>query len=836
MKNVKNKKLALGVVALILAALTAVSMTYAWIDDVKLVEFDNDSLSDNRAPLKTGVDINSTVNITKDDNTINLGNLLENSDLTVSTGEGQRTEVKHDLTNTEKANINKKKGYFYESGGMHLSPCYSDGETFYFERQSNQQSNQISYREGNKDDENVNYISYTVKVTSPDANVDFWFKSIPSIAVANSENLISNARIAITTDGNSHVYSSTGLANTISNSAMVPVSGVRRFSSYTYNDESNKTVARGENSNTLFSVKKGSTVILNIKIWLESGFDTSIEASDIDLQLVSSWAYTRKITILDRTTSNTGSSWIRNGTATLFLTCPAVLEENAKKIYNNPGVDNWKQIPGTTGYEKAPFYQLALDSGTTDTYSVNVPLVYCNEEMILYRCSAQGWNSNANDAAQRSDYNVYCWNWWKSSLPNTFKDETYTLYGSSQDNVAKQEFNDVTENYKGYGTWGPVEEISVYSHYGNTDYASHNTEGAGSRLFVRDHSDEDTSGEIYTFVMHRENNNSDTPWKAYIPATSSKIQFYYHLGNATGTWGYKSWNEENPQRRPLKSTGLYASNSTVYHFAQNYGTDQGWGYWEGADTVYLIKSSFLSQDSTVAHAYMFNSTTDKKEAYPGETLTRLKDTSNNDVSYTWDGGTKTTGVWYTGSPRVYKKIVFNNGYGGDIGVDKTGDLNLFPGCFYQVDGSKWYGSLDDVGRAASATETGGDSGGGSGGGTDIGGGSMDGFTEPTKFVFKINGKEYDVKTDGTTYKVRLSLTAGDNWTTVLKKEGNYPTYGNGQSGQYYETKSNMDLYLTTANSSDFSIRTASSGNFIAAFQCDNGNQNTIKITSILKED
>ena len=332
--------------------------------------------------------------------------------------------------------------------------------------------------------------------------------------------------------------------------------------------------------------------------------------------------------------------------------------------------------------------------------------------------------------------------------------------------------------------------------------------------------------------MYRGNNNSGTSWKCYVPTSSSKLQFdYYTGGNITAVWGYNSWNNTNPQRRPLKSTGLYSANSTVYHFAQHYGTDDyrnGWGYWEGADTVYLIKSGFLSSTSTTAHAYMYNSDSDKKQNYPGETLTRLKDTSNNNVSYTWNGGNTTAEVWYTGTPRVYKNIIFNNGYSGN--GNQTGNLALFPGCFYQVDGNKWYGALDDAGRAATTV----DSGGGSSGGDETGGDTIDGYTIDSGFVFKINNNNYTVYQNaaGTEFKVRIPLAAGANWTTV-QKNGDY---GLEQASQSYNVpSSNVNLYLTNAHKNNFSFNASSAGNYIATFTYDNGNTSTIKITSVLKE-
>ena len=835
MKKLHIKHIAFVMVAAILFSVVAVGVTYSWIDDVKMVEFQNADVTDG-APLKSGMDINAQVEITKTVNTIGLGNSLTNDDLTYTYTENDVTKkhAKYDNTGNNAAKTpnwteyNNKKGYFYESGGMHLSGCYGNGETFYFPQRTDTSSTISGYREGNKDDENVNYISFTAKVSSPDANVDFWFKQLPTVKKHGSNTELTNARYAITVDGKSHVYSSTGSANTC-NAAMSgieAVNGVRKTSVYTYNNEENKTASRGKNSNTLFSVNKGSTVLMNVKIWLEEA-NVTASAVDIDLQLVSSWAYTRTIKIVDKTTDPAGTSWIGNHSATLFLTLPDSIDSDCKA-----SISDWQN-------SSEGFFALTKVSGSNDTYSVTVPLVYNNEQMFLYRCTDRGWNnrytsqSGADQAVQRSDHNVYCWNWWKTNLPNTYIEGTYTLYGCSWDKTATDRFGGTPTN-KGYGTWGAVEHILVYSHYGSTDYAS-----KSGNLFIRDHSDEDTSGEIYTYIMYRADNNSGTPWQVNIPASSSKIQFHYYLNDSTkGTWGYKSWSEENPQRRPLKSTGLYANNSTVYHFAQNYGGDKGWGYWEGADTVYLIKSSFLSSSNITAHSYMFTDSTYKR-AYPGDSLTRLKDTNNQWVTYTWGSSaqTYTADVYYTVSPRVYRNIIFNNGDsngGGDdqIGKKKTGTLNLFPGCFYQVDGSKWYGSLDDKGRDASST--GGDSGGDdSGGGDDAGGGSMDGYTQNTTFTIQITNKgTYNVKTNGTDFKAEIQLDAGTNWATFQKSGTNF---GNGKSGQTYDVKDGLDLYLSNSYINNVGFRAQTSGTFIVSFQYDNGNQNTIKVTSILKK-
>ncbi len=232
---------------------------------------------------------------------------------------------------------------------------------------------------------------------------------------------------------------------------------------------------------------------------------------------------------------------------------------------------------------------------------------------------------------------------------------------------------------------------------------------------------------------------------------------------------------------------------------------------------------------------MFNDTS-YKQAYPGEALTRLTDASGNNVSYTWNGGNYTAQVWKTGSPCVYNKIVFNNGDSNGGGVDqigkkKTGDLNLFPGCFYQADGSKWLGSLTDAGREATVDTGGSDSGGGD----NPGDGTLDGFTVDSGFTFKINDVTYTVYQNaaGNEFKVRIPLAAGANWTTVQK---NGRDYGLEQSSQSYDVpKSGVDIYLTNVHSNNISLNASSAGNYIATFTYDNGNTGTIMISSVLKE-
>lgn len=832
MKKSNKKTLVLSVVAFVLILMSLVSFTYSWIDDIKLVEFQNADVADG-APLKTGIDINATANITKGTNDINLGNMLENSDITYT--ENGEKHIKYDTAtpnntkNPNMNNINKKKGYFYESGGMHLSACYGDGESFYFKRQGGQSG----YREANKDDENVNYISFTVKVSSPDATTDFWFDSVPTIQGKNASggnvNVSAKARYAIIVDGECHVYSNGGTALTC-NSGMTgteAVSGVRTTAAYTYGNSANTTAERGANSNTLFTVQKGSTVNMTVKIWLEGGFDTNCTASNINLKLISSWAKTRKIWIDDKTTGGAGESWLNNDSAKLYVTFPVFLAEKASSPSDWPNVTN------------GPFYPITVDSTSHKGY-IEVPLVYNNEKMILYRCnnSQIGWNNSTN-ATQRSEYNVYCWNWWETTTPNTYVDSTYTLYGGSMDSTAKGYFSDdmgaVTN--KGYGTWGQVEEINVYSHYNNNDLAS---KGSGKALYIVDYSDKDASGDKYIYEMSRADSGSSTPWKTYVPATSSKIQFRYFGGASGLKWGYDSWNGQNPQRRPLASTGLYAENATTYNLGAIFNNINGWGFWSVGNTpidmVYLVKNKIFAYENNL-YANLYDDYNHGNSDWPGVKMTQLQDASGNNVK--WKDGVSPvykSDPARSGSSTIYNHLRFNNGNSNFDNAVKTGVLDVFPGCFYNPDDSKWYGAINDNGKAANTDNIDDDDDDGT---TDV---TTDVPTGDGLYAYGqlLGGNSYveyaKFSSTGVGGYIVLNLTAGNSYMfTLSKKTGNNTVeYGNDVSGvgptlsgtnkgewrfiNDSQHKQKIVLNVTTTGKYKISIKEVQSTNFNLEFE------------------
>ncbi|MEE0957255.1 MAG: hypothetical protein UH734_04100 [Ruminococcus sp.] len=754
MKKSNKKPLILAIVALILVLVSFVSFTYSWIDDIKLVEFQNDSLAQNGAPLKTGTDINAAVNITKGNNTVDLGNMLQTSDISFQYKNGNAqpyndadatatppatqhikydTESSNGTKNPDMDTINKKKGYFYESGGMHLSGCYSDGETFYFPRQG-----ESGYREGNKDDENVNYISFTAKVSSPDANVDFWFKQLPSITDQSGNSLNNYARYAIIVDGNNHVYSSTGNYKTC-NAQLNGLTTVttRSTAAYTFGDNANNPQGIGQNGNVLFSVKKGATVNLTIKIWLEGEF--SATASNIDLQLASSWCYSRDITIVDQTSSckyiatdsSESSSWL--GDNPVYFTLPDVLTEMCKKRYGaTASIRDWDRLKNQPGYEDAPFYNIKSGDGTkiivgtTDgftSYTIkNVPLVYNNEKMILYRCN-NAWNTgNRNDGVNDGadgDYEVCYYNWWTTYMPGTYTTATYRLYGGSHDDYAYRYFKDNVDNkaktYQGYGTWGNLIKIQVdgrtkakrwsrnknNTHEGgvstNLAYKA-NTENGDSRdLYVCDYSDKKTSGEVYIHGMSYA--QSDECWFAYVPESSTLLQFYYDDNtdnDSKGWWAYNSWSGRNPQQRPLNSYKYYFTHRIDHGKPDDGYYDagkDGIGYWDGVDKVYLLKNGNIGTANIVA-AYMYHNDGDSDydtRGYTNMTNTNQVDPRDNETPIYQISTVNDSNSGYY--PYIKFKGLWNDGSRESRG------LPICPGCYFDWRGNRWLGSLTGSGRS-----------------------------------------------------------------------------------------------------------------------------------------
>ena len=168
-----NKALLLGAVSLLLVAMMAVTSTVSWIEDVSQVEFS--STDGQETPL-------------------HIGSKILLSDATM-------------MDSNDTVDLNK---YFNKSGDMHLSPCFGDGQNFYFPVQ-----NGTGYRIGTKDDANVNYLSVTFRVISEGAATAYWFEKTGNAsfvtfkkgdAGVSGTGLEQQLRCSVTVDGVTNVY------------------------------------------------------------------------------------------------------------------------------------------------------------------------------------------------------------------------------------------------------------------------------------------------------------------------------------------------------------------------------------------------------------------------------------------------------------------------------------------------------------------------------------------------------------------------------------------------------------------------------------------------------
>ncbi len=416
-----KKNIIFAAVASILVAVTVVGNSLSWIEEVSEVTFSSEN--GQQTPL-------------------HVGSKVLKSDAVITNN-----------PNDMKVQTISLADYFYASGDMHLSPCYSDGNDFYFPVQGTTDNNMTYYRKGTKDDANVNYLSATFRVKSEAANTVYWLEKTNNtdfVTFTNSGGqnaaLQDQLRLSITVDGNTTVYAynSDGKYKTVDTSGATPKTVVgdgRQLNKYIYYTEQlnnsnpvgyyknavnvtnkpNQGAGNNLNGNTLFSVnaydgegKKGVKEV-TVKLWLEylneeqGSFNDGVDIrlSSINLNLVSSWEKTRRIYVKDATVAQKGyggtAKWLTYNNAKLYW-----------GLKDKPSV-NW---------------QLTRVSSSSDYYYVDVPAVYNNADVVLFRTPSSGINSNSNNATAYAagGSTVYYWDKWETNFPNTFHSETYTVY------------------------------------------------------------------------------------------------------------------------------------------------------------------------------------------------------------------------------------------------------------------------------------------------------------------------------------------------------------------------------------------------------------------------
>lgn len=428
-KLLGTRRIILCLTALLLVTLIALGSTVSWIEEVSQVEFDNQS--GQQTPAKIG------------------DKVLKSDIITRQKAEGEDDEI-------SKISLNE---FFNESGDMHLSPCYGDGDNFYFPINGGS-----GFRTGTKDDANVNYLSATFRVRSEKANTVYWFSKakdpnsnvLPIVTFKNG-NTTNTAfakylRCSVTIDGATNVYSldDTSTANTydktyrtVENNAITSKTG-RSLEEYCYYDEDyndsnpvgyyknsvNKTgkpnQGGGDNldGNTVFSVnqysasnKEGTLKTVTVKVWLECPVNgtaantvSDVDISSINLDFVSAWSKTRRIYLHDATVDEYDAGLESKHTTTNWLK----KDSNARLFWAI------KDATEECGYK--PFEELTR-VGTSDWYYVDIPAIYNNAECALFRCNGEWNEGNTHDGES-----VKYWDKWATTFPNTFHSEIFTVY------------------------------------------------------------------------------------------------------------------------------------------------------------------------------------------------------------------------------------------------------------------------------------------------------------------------------------------------------------------------------------------------------------------------
>lgn len=566
-KKIGKRKLILSVVALILTIMMVVGSTYSWIENITAVQITN------QPPKGTGTDT-ATLGIANDiSETIVLGSCgPDDNDGSVS-----------------KFKAINLGSYFNESGDTHLTTCSGNGNSFYFKTLKGSNGAE-GWRIGTEDDENVNYISATFKVCSPDAEVDMWFDEIPTVSREGNTNTDSIARYSITVDGETNVYSGSGdnYNHIIDSDGTTSTVTARKTAEYTFGNSQN--VKDGKvNRNVLFRVGETPKEV-TIRIWLqETGTVSDYTGlnTNINMVLSSTWAKTRKITVRDCTSQNKNEYWMT--------------DENSPKLYvalaSNPNQYHW---------------ELTVDT-ISKIGSVDIPsYYYTGDKIIVLRCENE-WNTG-NVQCQ----GIWCWNYWETDLQKGFEDLVFNIVGNTPaiyDGSTKQ-------NDTGYSFWGEAEKIIVTDNAG----LKHDNEDV-NRLLVRD---ADT-GNYYPLY------NEGQTWTGYVPRTSDKLEFLYKKDGFTSNaknsinstsssdscykneassaeyrWGYNK-SDATPQTRPYDDLTYTILSTTEGTWKDLIKTQYSLaGYFNGSDqwksdSIYFYKEN--EEDTQVIATVTLNKDT-----------------------------------------------------------------------------------------------------------------------------------------------------------------------------------------------------------------------------------
>lgn len=381
----RRKNLALTIVALFLVVMTMVVYTFSWIETTSSVQIYTESAGNIDTRTYSVANVGTTTNV------------------------------------NERINLDK---YFRASGNVHLAPALSpNGVDFYFRKLKD--TDTPSYRKGNLNDKNVNYISFSFKVKAVDSYTAFYFDSIPQIKIGDNVITENDVRFAITAGSNTAIYS-----NKQNNNEKITINEKE----YTSSIRSFKNYANETATDFLFALEKDATEVVTITMWLNDTANAECAGKAVtvsNFKLITSAQKITQIKFVDKTTGfngetsqgsgedNNGYGWVKNNDANMWIK------------YGNTAASMTK----------------TTDSKGFTVWTYNAEDIESATDIYFYRC-----DPNVSESPADTENH---WNTWKTSWADAKAKGSleYSAYSTCDDNNV------------GYGTWGEVVEYTLNSEY-----------------------------------------------------------------------------------------------------------------------------------------------------------------------------------------------------------------------------------------------------------------------------------------------------------------------------------------------------------------------------------
>ncbi len=441
-KDKKQNKISLSiilsVIALIEIILLMTSVTFSWFEGLTSLQMEGKNVP-TAAPLKSEFIV----------------------------GEGKNYESTAQLNQFFEAQANAKFTPVSSFDGEHFYALYEGSANSYANYLTGTTGKTLKFRELTEEEINSNILYFQFKVSSPDADTSFWFKSMPTFKINGTTTLSENSnpfRIRID-DGTGKTSSNEGnliltsrttwptgyYSSAVNQSNMLALEGINTDGTGDLKDAADtlgnfaidkvfsRTSTRNNNGEqVLFTVPKGQTKTITVAIWLEA-FDQAYNENlippgatvDINMDFCSSWDVMDTITFRDYT----AKQWVDSVNED---------ESNASQIL---GVVN---LDSPTNY----WYTGFKYNATTHQWTGEIPRAVQN---IKFSWQTSGDTTQTEDA--------------KWTVPTRGSRTTYTAFGSEgtglwyDGDVVRIGFSDATTNRWISGNSAKMKASIKYSGY-----------------------------------------------------------------------------------------------------------------------------------------------------------------------------------------------------------------------------------------------------------------------------------------------------------------------------------------------------------------------------------